>query len=108
MLKMLRRSTPLRRLPIAWMSSMPSQSKATGEPGVTRASWGVSCEARQWCCLARRVLGAIVVLGLLWVGFLVVVVAVLVLALDYGVITGRPLIEEIWSTGAVVTGMLAG
>lgn len=32
-----------------------------------------------------------VVLGFLWVGFLVVV-AVLVLALDYGVIPGRPLI----------------
>lgn len=69
------------------------------------ASWRISYEARQRYCLTRQMLGVGVVLGVSWVGFLVVV-AVLALALDFGVISGRPLVQEIWSAELAVTGMM--
>lgn len=69
------------------------------------ASRKIGSEARQRYCLTRQLLGVGVVLGFSWVGFLVVV-AVLVLALVFGVISGRPLVQEIWSAELVVTGVM--
>lgn len=88
-------------VPVSWRRSRPSQSKATGQPGLTRESSGRSCWAWHWYRLTWRVLGVVLGLGVLWVGLVV-----LVLILGFAAIARRLPIRKIWSADMVATSMV--